>query len=224
MDIQVKICGITRPEDAALVAELGATHLSCVMTPESPWYVPPSDLREIQHAAGKKVRIVLAFRSTPIETVMDVSKQTGIKHVQIASYKEADAQAMEKAGLTVYRTHEVPTGANMLPPLLPEPSDKAPAILQVSVTGTGLTFPWEILGAEAPKGTFIAGGVRPENICALLTHRPWGVALNTGIEREPGVKDPDRLALFFETLQAEASMEEKPKRGPRGSLRPKVDD
>lgn len=200
MSLQVKICGVTRPEDASLAAELGATHLSCVIAPDSPWHTTPALVKEIAHAAGKKVKVLLSFRNATVDVVIEMAKQSGTKLVQVAGLKEPDVQILEKSGLTVYRVHEVPTGVNMLPPLLPEPTEKSPAILQVAATGSGLTFPWEILGAEAPHATFIAGGVRPENVCALLTHDPWGIAVNTGVEVEPGIKNPDRMAMLFETI------------------------
>jgi indole-3-glycerol phosphate synthase/phosphoribosylanthranilate isomerase len=196
----IKICGVTRPDDAALAAKLGATHLSCVMTAESPWFVPPAQAKDIAQAAGKKVRAILSSRNATVETVLEAVRQSGIKSVQLANYREPDAQAVEKAGCTVFRVHEVPTGANMLPPLTPEPSERSPAVLQVAAVGSGLTFPWEILGTDAPAATFIAGGVRPENVCALLTHHPYGIAINSGLESEPGIKDPDRMQLFFETI------------------------
>jgi len=91
--------------------------------------------------------------------------------------------------------------ARALPPLLPEPHDDRPAILDVGGGGSGTPFSWEILGSRAPHATFIAGGIGPENIAALMRHHPYGVDLSSGVEVEPGIKDHARLNLFFENLE-----------------------
>ena len=148
MAVNVKICGITRPEDAALAAELGATHLSCVLTAGTALSVTSSTAREVQLAAGKKVKLILSFRTPALEAVLEASKAVGTRHVQITGLKEPELVPFEKAGLVLYRVHEVPTGANLLPPLTPAPTEKAPATLQVSAAGARLTFPLEILGNE----------------------------------------------------------------------------
>src|SRR3989304_4377660 len=74
-------------------------------------------------------------------------------------------------------------------------------VLAVGGGGSGRSFRWEILGDEAPRGVFIAGGIRPENIAELLSHRPYGVDLASGVESRPGAKDPARLVAFFEELE-----------------------
>ena len=54
-----------------------------------------------------------------------------------------------------------------------------------------------MLNGQAPHATFIAGGVTPENLSALLEQSPWGVDLSSGVESAPGVKDPDKLRRLF---------------------------
>lgn len=201
MTYRILIAGLTRPQDAALALELGATDLGCEMIPESPRCVTPERAREIFQVAERNTGKMLLFRSAPAETVISAAKVAGVKTVMMSAGFESDAEACEAAGLTVYRVHEVPTGTNMLPPMLPEPSKKRPAVLTASATVQELTFPWEILGNEAVDYTFVGGAVRPENVCALLTHHPYGILVNSGVEREPGIKDPDRMALLFDTLE-----------------------
>ena len=198
----VKICGLTNPDDAALVTRYGPTHVGCLMVQDSPRGIEPSQAKEVFAAAGRGITPVLVFKSEKPEAVKAISKEVGTKHVQLHAYAEVDAEALESAGLIVYRVFDVPAGSNMLPPIIPQPTAKRPALLDVSGGTTGITFPWEILGSDAPLGTFISGGVRPENVSALLTHRPWGIAVSAGIEIKPGLKDKDRVQLLFETLEA----------------------
>ncbi len=200
-DYRLLISGLTRPQDAALALELGATDLGCELIPESPRCVTPERAREIFQVAERATGKFLHFRSATPDSVIAATKTAGCKHVMLTACTEADAETCEGVGLSVFRVHEVATGTNMLPPMLPEPSKKQPAVLTVSTSVPDLTFPWEILGNDAPPFTFIGGAVRPENICALLTHRPFGIIVNSGIEREVGIKDADRMALLFDTLE-----------------------
>ena len=68
----------------------------------------------------------------------------------------------------------------------------------------GQAFDWSILGGRAPHATFIAGGVTPENVSALLRQQPWGVDLSSGVESVPGVKDPIKLGRLFAALGDDA--------------------
>jgi phosphoribosylanthranilate isomerase len=108
---------------------------------------------------------------------------------------------LEEEGLTVYRVHELDALSGALPPLLPEPTEKRPAMLDYKGGGAGKSFSWGLLGNPAPHATFIAGGVRPENVASLLSRRPYGIDLSSGVEARPGIKDHRRLKLFFEALE-----------------------
>lgn len=197
----VKICGLTRPEDARLAVQLGATHVGCVMANASPRSVTSGEARGVFAAAGDSVEHVLIFKREEPETILKVADRVGTSRVQLYGMPETHALHLEKAGLTVYRVHELDADSRALPPLLPKPTKKRPAMLDFKGGGAGKAFPWHILGSPAPHATFIAGGVRPENVASLLSHRPYGIDLSSGVEAQPGVKDHERMKLFFETLE-----------------------
>lgn len=199
MRIELMVSGVTRQEDAALAVRLGATWIGCTISAESPRGIDPAHAKEIFSTLGKKVRGVLEFRRAPVADIQAAAAAAGAKAVRCFGTPEADLQVLEKGGLTVFRIHDIPSGCNLLPNLAPEPSEKSPAIMQPSSAGNGLTFPWEILGEEAPHATFISGGVRPENVCALITHTPYGIDICSGIESAPGIKDHERMRLFFQS-------------------------
>ena len=201
MDYRILVAGLTRLQDAALAIELGATDLGCEMIPESPRCVTPERAKEIFQVAGPSTGKFLLFRSSPAEAVIAAATAADVKNVMTSAGFEIEAEACEAAGLKVFRVHEVLSGTNMLPPVFPEPSKKQPVVLTVSMTAHELTFPWELLGNDAPEYAFIGGAVRPENVCALLTHHPYGILVNSGVEQEAGIKDPDRLALLFDALE-----------------------
>ena len=197
----VKICGITRPEDARTAVALGARAVGCTTDPENPRCVTPAQAKEIYSAAGRGITKILCFRGGDFLSIAEAARKAGTRHVQLREFDENTAEQLEAKNLVVYRVHDVPTGTNLLPPMHPEPNPKRPAMLRVAEGNHTLTFPWELLGNEAPAGTFIGGAVRPENICALLTHHPYGVDIVSGVERSPGVKDEDRLVLLFDTME-----------------------
>jgi phosphoribosylanthranilate isomerase len=164
--------------------------------------VTPSEAKEIFQAAGRSAIRVLCFRGGDAAFIQESAKKASARHVQLDQVPESVATALEEQGLTVYRVYRVPVGSNMLPGMIPTPCDKRPALLRVSDGKEDLTFPWDILGNEAPTGTFVSGNVRPENVCALLTHRVYGIDICRGVERAPGIKDEDRMAMFFDSLNA----------------------
>lgn len=197
----VKICGLTRPEDARLAVELGATHLGVVLAPASPRRVTLEQARRVFEAGGDSVRHVLVFKGEPAANVLRLAGEVGTRDVELFDATEEDARLVEDRGFTVYRVYPVPPDADRLPPFVRTPTAEEPAVLDTSGGGTGRVFPWALLGRKAPPATFIAGGITPANVRELLEHRPYGLDLSSGVESAPGIKHPARLALFFRRLE-----------------------
>lgn len=127
----------------------------------------------------------------------------GIERVQPHGLSAAGVRSLRDAGLIVHRVVTVPETAGRLPDFVPPGEGDGPLVFDVGGGGSGRAFDWRILGERAPGRAFIAGGLKPENIGRLLPFRPWGVDVSSGVESAPGVKDPDRLRLFFDRLQPE---------------------
>ena len=198
---QVKLSGVMNPDDAAFAAQIGITHIGCVFYENSARnIIDPAQAKQLFAAAGKGVTSVLEFRGVNAKRILEICKQTGCRNVQVAGINEAEALALQKEKLNVSRVYELNASTQLLPLQKPEASAKAPSLLTLATTGTELTFPWGVLGELAPTFTFIGGGVRPENVRALLTHTPWGINLCGGVERRPGELDHARLEMLFEPL------------------------
>ncbi len=196
----VKICGITRPEDAILAASLGATHIGAVRSPTSPRAVSVEKARAIFDAVSDRVETVFVFRGVPIEEVLEDAAASGAPSVQLYDAAEANVRAAEAAGLRVYRVFGMGDDSRALPVPDPPPSLAHPALLDVGGGGSGRRFDWALLGARAPEATFIAGGIRPGNVRELLSYQPYGIDLASGIESAPGVKDEAKLRALFEEV------------------------
>lgn len=197
----VKICGVTRPEDARLAVRLGATHIGCVMVPASPRCASADQADSVFQAVGESARRVLVFKRQTPSTILEVARRIGTTNVQLYETQEEDASLLENEGMTVYRVRRMDADARELPALAPAPTVERPMMLDVEGGGTGRAFRWEVLGAQAPHAVFIAGGIRADNVDALLAHRPYGLDLSSGVESRPGIKDHARMSAFFEALE-----------------------
>jgi phosphoribosylanthranilate isomerase len=200
----VKICGLKRVEDAELAVSLGADLIGCVRTPSSPRRVSLDEARALFEAAGSSAARVLVFqdwRDCALDAVLSDARAAGADWVQIYDASDSDVRRAEQAGLGVLRVYGMSERARALPAFAVEPSADRPALLDVGGGGSGRSFDWALLGAEAPAFTFVAGGIRPENVEALFEHHPYGIDLSSGVEREPGVKDGGKLRALFEKIE-----------------------
>jgi|GEM_PF-5744955 phosphoribosylanthranilate isomerase len=199
-DVHVKLSGVRTPDDARFAVQCGVTHIGCILAPSSPRQASLDEVKAIHDAIGSDARIVLEFKTSNRTQILDAAKKTGCRHVQLAGAAEADVLTLAKDKIHVSRVYELSLTTVMLPTQKPEPSAKTPSLFILGQAGTDLTFPWELLGELAPAYTFIGGGVRPENVLALLTHEPWGLNLCAGVESRPGSFDRARLEMLFECI------------------------
>ena len=196
----VKICGLRRAEDAEVALELGADLLGCVLASDSPRCATLAEVAGIAAAAAGRAEVVLVFRRPAHDQVVTACRDTGVGRIQVHGVPAAAVDALEATGLCAHRVYAVGEAARQLPVFDPAPTPDRPAVLDVGTGGSGRTFDWRLLGARAPAATFVAGGITADNVATLLAHRPHGIDLSSGIEREPGVKDPDEMRRVFRTL------------------------
>ena len=206
--MEIKICGLRRPEDARLAVRLGAQWIGVVRAPDSPRSATLEEARQVIAAAREvdpEVRPVLATGRRTRDEVASDAFALGVERVQPHGLSDAGVRTLTQAGLIVHRVVTVPDTAARLPDFDPPEADGGPLVFDVGGGGSGRAFDWRILGERAPERAFIAGGLRPENIGRLLPYRPWGVDVSSGIESSPGVKDPERLRRFFDLLRPPAA-------------------
>ena len=203
--MEVKICGLRRPEDANLAVRLGARWIGIVRAPDSPRSATLDEARRVIAAAREadpEVRPVLATGRRSTGDVAADAAALGVERVQPHGLGDAGVRELRAGGLIVHRVVTIPETAERLPRFAVPDEKDGPLVFDVGGGGSGRSFDWRILGEKSPPRTFIAGGLRPENIGLLLPYRPWGVDVSSGIESAPGIKDSERLRRFFEELQA----------------------
>jgi len=200
MQTRVKICGITRFEDARLAIELGAAALGFNFYPSSPRYIEPQAARAMIRKLPPFVTTVGIFADEiDAQGVISQARQAGVAAIQVHGPRfPAMDELMEDFTLVV----AVAVREGFLPEDLSKIKANACLLDAFDSTlrgGTGKTFDWSIARAAKQYGPVIlAGGLTPENVVqAVREVRPFAVDVANGVESAPAIKDPAKLRAFF---------------------------
>ena len=196
----VKICGITRAEDADAAVQAGATAIGFVFWPQSPRFVDPFRARALASALPPFVTTVGVFVNQTTAYVRGVASLVGLGAVQLHGDETPDAAAA--LGVPVIKALQL-DGARVdrWPPPTMILLD---AVDPVRRGGTGQTIDWtEAAAVAARRRILLAGGLTPENVGDAVSRvRPFGIDVSSGVERAPGIKDPQRMRALFTALEA----------------------
>jgi phosphoribosylanthranilate isomerase len=211
---RIKICGVTRPEDAAHAVACGAEAIGINFFPGSPRFVPSVIAREIVDAVADRAEVVGVFVNEAPETIVALCGRLGIRRVQL----HGDETPGDASRIPLWRMKAVHADRSPdLPALLAYPCE---AFLfdaggNGDYGGTGRELAWGELGARFPgvacgrgpggarKPWLLAGGLTPSNVeRAILAARPSGVDVASGVESSPGRKDPGKVKAFIERAKA----------------------
>jgi phosphoribosylanthranilate isomerase len=197
--VRAKICGITRQEDALLAETLGAWALGFILAPGTRRYIEPEQIRPISSALGPFLVRVGVFVDTPPEEVL---RQMEAARLQVAQLHGAEPPGWAEQ---VRRFFPVIKAIRISGPASPEwltyPAD---ALLVDGVSpGSGQTYPLEwLLSLRQHPRLIVAGGLTPENLRSVLDLAPYAVDVSSGVELEPGRKDPNKLRAFLAQVAA----------------------
>ena len=205
---RVKICGLTNAEDAQVAAEAGADFLGFIFYPPSPRYVSPERVHRIIEAirsASFTVRCVGVFVDEKVDDVRQTARQCGLDYAQLHGTEPPETvTALMTQGLGAIKAFRVRDGAS-----LDEIARyRASAYLLDTYVkdrpgGTGVSFDWTLAArAKAHGPVILAGGLNADNVEeAIRTAEPWAVDVATGVETEPGRKDPAEVRRFIATVK-----------------------
>ena len=197
----VKICGITRREDADAAVELGAAALGFVFWPGSPRLVDEERVRDIADSLPPFVTPVGVFVNQDRDVINRIADRARLGAVQLHGDETPEqAAAIERPVIkSVAGDLREPSLAAKWPSrvmLLVDAHDP------IRRGGTGHTANWDAAARlAARRRVVLAGGLRPENVAeAVARVRPFGVDVSSGVEASPGVKDVNRLRALFAAL------------------------
>ena len=218
----IKICGNTNLEDAQLAAKLGADAVGFVFAP-SPRQIAPEAAAHISAHLPQDVEKYGVFVDADFETIVrtvEIAHLTGVQlHAAPATglAQRLRAHFARQPLRIVQVLHYVPDAERFAADLHAlHAQAELDAVLIDSRTatlvgGTGIAFDWHAARAAfAREGRTLhmiaAGGLRPENVAeAIHTLHPWGVDVASGVEAQPGKKDPERVAKFLRAARAAAA-------------------
>lgn len=195
--MMVKVCGITRREDALVAAEAGASAIGFIFYPKSPRYVTPAKAAELSE--GLDLLKVGVFVDESPEHIEEVMRQAKLDVAQIYGQLPAQFKVRVWQAIRVAESGTFPCNP-----------DRGEALFLDSAAN-GVPFDWEfakfmkeqnqaIFGLE--QKVIIAGGLNASNVAeAIRIAQPWGVDASSGLEISPGIKDHEKVRKFVNAAQ-----------------------
>ncbi|MBN2332511.1 MAG: phosphoribosylanthranilate isomerase [Deltaproteobacteria bacterium] len=200
---RVKICGLTNLEDALLAAKAGADLLGFIFAP-SPRRVDPLTAATMIAKLPPLVQTVGVFVDEQPATVMAVADRCRLDFLQLSG-AETPADCLLLDGRKIIKTIHV--GGDGLPELELYRDHCDLLLFDTRVAGlaggSGRTFDWQLVNQTGVDDPFmLAGGLTPDNVGqAIATVHPWAVDVSSGVEREPGRKDPEKINAFMDAVR-----------------------
>jgi phosphoribosylanthranilate isomerase len=204
--MRVKICGITRAEDAELAVSLGAWAIGFLLWPESKRYADPAVVAGISRSLQRKVERVGVFVNQPLDEIEALVDTLQLSYVQLHGDEgPAFCQAVsQRTGSKVIKAMRVAHASDL------RELDRYHTDLHLLDTavkgvrgGSGQTWDWSLAAQRRSKIPFLlSGGLTPENVAdGIAAAHPWGVDVASGVESAPGIKDPEKLEAFFHAVK-----------------------
>lgn len=197
----VKVCGLTRLEDARVAHECGADWLGFVVHDPGPRRVSPERVREILAALPGAIGVAVMVAPTP-DQALALATRAGARRVQL---HRVEAEAWPE---------DFPLEVSIATPVRPDgrlagtpPPVRHLVLLDTAhpslAGGTGAPFAWERVAAlAASRPVMLAGGLDPTNVGrAIAAARPFGVDASSRLERSPGIKDADKVRRFVAAVR-----------------------
>lgn len=204
---RIKICGVTRIEDALLACELGADAIGMVMTPTSPRSVSIEQARVIRDALPAFVDVVVLSHSLPAETVRAIIE--GVQPDLMQFHGMEDAAFCESCGVRYLKALGMAGNVDVRA-IAAEHASAAGFVLDGHPPGQqggqGRTFDWSRVPCDLGRPILLAGGLNADNVGdAIHAVHPWAVDLASGVESSPGIKDAAKMRSFFAAVIAAQS-------------------
>jgi phosphoribosylanthranilate isomerase len=215
----IKICGVTRAQDALAAARLGADAIGIILHADSPRRVTPERASEIVSVLPKTVRAIGVFVDAPAPSVLATCQRVGIGHAQLHGSETVD-ELGEMVGLKLWRAIRV-TGMfqhhlqELKAQMLLRPTVQIEALVldtsDPSVAGgTGKPNDWEAVRIAQDHGRLdrlppivAAGGLTPQTVGDVVRLiRPWGVDVSSGVEEAKGIKSHQKMEAFIRAVRA----------------------
>lgn len=205
---RIKVCGTTTIHDAREAIDGGVDALGFIFVESSPRYISPEKVREITMELPPFIHFVGVFLDQDPVEIKEISRYCNLTTIQLHGKETPDyCQALRKATspCTIIKAFRI--GVESVADDLQKYNDCVDGFLldtyvQGQEGGTGEVFDWSIIKSLKLQLPFmLAGGLTPENVeAAVSSVRPYGIDVNSGVEKEPGVKDHEKLFSLIQRV------------------------
>src|ERR1051325_1800243 len=208
---RIKICGITRPEDAAAACDAGADAIGMIFHPSSRRSISLERARQIAGTVGPFVTKVGVFVDATPQMIVKSAREAGLALVQLHGREELQVAAqLSSEGLRIVKALRV--NASLQRELVrwrEAAAYLAGILLETDSTpehgGSGIANDWDAIVRYRASGDFdgiapliLAGGLTAENVGDVITRiRPWAVDVSSGVESEVGKKSAEKIHAFI---------------------------
>ena len=209
MRTRIKVCGITRAEDARAALDLGADFVGLVFT-ESPRRVTADEARSIRRSLPSDAPVIGVFADEPPEVVAPLASSLSLQAVQVAGWLERE-RAFPFEVWHVLRGPDLPDPTTL--PMVPLRTYHLDAWDPERAGGTGrlADWAWAESAVQVGRRVIVAGGLTSENVGSLVRDvRPFGVDASSGLEFAVGRKSADLIRAFI--AEVRAADQSRPKR------------
>ncbi len=200
---RIKLCGITRPQDAEYAATLGVDAIGLMFYAKSPRAINIEQAQAICALLPPFVSVVGVFVDATATEIADTVGQVPLDVVQLHGHETPAACA--QVPCPYYKA----IGVQDMPQLTRQAAQypQAKALLldrfdPEKFGGTGQTFDWSQIPNTIKQPLILAGGLNPDNVIqAIQRVQPYAVDVSGGIEAAPGIKEPAKMAAFVAAVK-----------------------
>ena len=203
MSVRIKVCGITRSEDALSAIELGADALGFVFWPKSSRSVTPDIVCQIESTLPPFINKVGVYVDPTADWVAETSAAGCLSLLQFHGDESPDF--CDQFSLPYIKAIRVKDGIDLLQCAIRYRN--ARGLLLDTYTagmpgGTGHVFDWALVPQDLPLPVILSGGLNPNNVASAIKQtRPWAVDVSSGVEATKGIKDKIKIAAFMQGVK-----------------------
>ncbi len=196
---RIKICGLTNRDDALGAAEWGADALGFVFAQGSKRRADPEVVEGFTGELPPFVTLVGVFQDQPLSEVMEIMDRCRLHVAQLHGLE--DERYIAELKRPVLKVLSMDSRGDLVK--FERFANLHSFLLDSGKGGTGQTFDWSLALAAMKYGRIVlAGGLTPDNVTeAIRCVRPWGVDTASGVEKAPGIKDPERVREFIHRVR-----------------------
>ena len=208
MPTRIKICGITRIEDALAAARLGTDAIGLVFWPQSARAVMPARAREIVAALPPFVSSVGVYVDPEAEWVEQTASVAGLNLLQF--HGDESPEFCSQFSLPYIKAVRVKAGVDLLQYATRYSSARGLLLdtyVEGTPGGTGDAFNWSLIPQRLPLPLILSGGLHPGNVTTAIKQvQPWAVDVSSGVEAAKGIKDAEKIAAFMQGVRNSESL------------------